>query len=77
MKIDPQVLKGLVLVNQIALNMIIPILICLFLGKWLVDYFRWNEIFIILFILLGILVSLRNLFVITKKFSNQKKGPKL
>lgn len=47
--------------------MIIPIILCLFIGKWLDGKFGTNAIFLIIFIILGVLSAFRNLYVLVIK----------
>ncbi|TCK87908.1 putative F0F1-ATPase subunit (Ca2+/Mg2+ transporter) [Natranaerovirga hydrolytica] len=68
---DPKVLKYLVLLNQIALVMMIPILFGIFFGKWLDEKLNANGIVTVIFIILGLMAAMRNLFVITTKFFNK------
>ncbi|TCT13093.1 putative F0F1-ATPase subunit (Ca2+/Mg2+ transporter) [Natranaerovirga pectinivora] len=76
MKIDPHVLKHLVLLNQIALTIIIPIIFCIFIGKWLDDKLGTNGVITFVFIILGLLAAIRNFFVITTRFLEEQKGSK-
>lgn len=76
MKIDSTVLKHLVLINQIGINMAIPIFICLFFGRWLDKRFSANGFITLIMLILGIIVALRNLYVITTRIINHQKGSK-
>ena len=59
------VIKALSMVSQIGITMLVPIVLCFFIGRWLDGIFGTKCIMIIMTIL-GILASYRNLFVITK-----------
>lgn len=52
-------LKGLALVTQLGLNMLLPIAVTILLSNWL---FPDNIVSLILFVILGIAVAFRNLF---------------
>lgn len=74
MKIDSNVLKHLALINQIGISMIVPIFICLYIGKWIDSLLSTNAIITLLMLFIGIMVSFRNFFVMTSKFINKDKG---
>lgn len=44
--------------------MVIPIFLCVFLGIWLDGKFGTNGVFVIIFLIIGVLAAFRNLFVI-------------
>jgi len=67
-------LKHLALISQVGLLMAIPIFLCIFVGIWLDKYFGTNGVFLIIFILLGVMSSFRNLFkVVLGKIDKDKK----
>jgi predicted Na+-dependent transporter len=76
MKIDPQLLKCLSLLNQIGIQMIVPIFLCLMLGKWLDEKLNLNNKLTFVFIMLGIMAAMRNMIVLTTRFIQGGKGPK-
>lgn len=55
--------KALAIYCQLSLNMIVPIVLCLFIGKWLDQKFNKNHMFLLIFTFLGILSAFRNLYV--------------
>lgn len=77
MKFDMKVIGYLTLVSQIGLNMAIPIFGSIFLGSWLDRKFDSNGIILIIFILMGVYMSFRNLFItVMKKIDSGKKDSK-
>lgn len=76
MKIDSEILKAIGMINQIGISMMVPIIGCLFLGKFLDDKLSTKPWLLIIFIIIGIMVAFRNLYAITKSFSKSgKKRP--
>lgn len=71
-------LKDLALISQIGLLMAVPIFLCVFAGIWLDRHFGTDGVFLIIFILLGVLAAFRNLFttVLGKIDRNKTKGKK-
>ena len=47
--------------------MIIPIILCVFIGKWIDEKLNTDPLFLIIFIILGVLSSFRNLYVLVIK----------
>lgn len=67
-------LKHLALVSQIGLLMAIPIFLCIFAGQWLDEKIGTNGVFLIIFMILGVLAAFRNLFVtVLNKVDSGKK----
>lgn len=50
-------------ITQLGLLMLIPILVCIFLGMWLDDVLQWSPWLTLGGALLGIVAAFRNLFV--------------
>ena len=72
MKLD--YLKNLALISQLGFMMVIPIFLCLFFGIWLDGKFGTNGVFVIIFLIIGVMAAFRNLFVIVlSKIDNGKK----
>lgn len=70
-------LKSLSMVTQIGLLMAIPIFLCIFGGIWLDERFGTSPLFLIIFIILGVMAAFRNLFVtVLKTIDQDKKGKK-
>lgn len=60
--------------SQIALYMVVPIIICMFLGKWIDEKLGTNAVFLIIFIILGVLASFRNLYIyVMKPYAEEQK----
>jgi undecaprenyl pyrophosphate phosphatase UppP len=59
--------KNLALITQIALIMIIPIFAGLLFGKWLDEKLQTGNIFLLVMIILGVIISFLNLFKYSMK----------
>jgi len=57
--------RALALVTQLGLNMLVPIVLCFFLGRWLDEVFHTGFLLPV-FIILGILAAYRNMYESTK-----------
>ena len=64
--------KALALFTQLAISMIVPIFICLFIGKWLDSFFHTGGIFLIIFLILGIGAGFRSIYYLVKGFWKDK-----
>lgn len=64
-KTDHNVFKALALISQLGIGMIVPIILCLFIGRWL-DQLLGTGFFVIVFLILGIMAAYRNLYVYTR-----------
>lgn len=64
-KHNRDVVKALSMVSQLGITMLVPIVLCFFLGRWL-DNMLGTGCLMIIFTILGILAAYRNLFAITK-----------
>jgi len=72
-----KVIGYLTLVSQIGLNMAIPIFVMIFAGNWLDKKFETNGIILILFILMGVYMSFRNMFTtVMRKLNSENRDPK-
>ncbi len=68
-------LENIVLITQVGISMTTPILLSLYIGKKLDGYFNKSPLFLLIFIVLGIMASFTNLFKIIEKSSgDNKKG---
>lgn len=67
-------LENIVLITQVGISMTTPILLSLYIGKKLDEYFNKSPLFLLIFIVLGIAASFANLFKIVEKSSGDKKG---
>jgi len=69
-----KVMGYLSLVSQIGLIMAIPIFGSIFLGSWIDNKLEANGIILIIFILMGVYMSFRNLYTtVMKKIDSGKK----
>jgi len=59
------VLKALALVSQLGINMLVPIVMCFFIGRWL-DNKLQTDFFLFIFIILGVLAAYKSLYDSTK-----------
>lgn len=73
MKFDPNIMKSLSLLSQIGFLMAIPIIGCLLFGNFLDGLCNTSPLFLIIFIILGVLSAFRNLYVIALKGTNNRK----
>ena len=64
-KTNHDVFKALALITQLGIGMLVPVVLCFFIGRWL-DNLLNTGFFIIIFLILGILAAYRNLFVYTR-----------
>lgn len=72
----PKKLKGLenvVLVTQVGITMAAPVIIGLYIGKKLDEYFNKSPLFLLIFIVIGIIASFTNLFKLIEKSSGNHK----
>ena len=60
-------ISALALVEQVGLSMVIPILLCVFIGNFLDKVTGKAPLFLVIFILLGVGSAFRNLFYIVGK----------
>ena len=71
MKYKKSVYTTLALISQLGISMIVPILLCTYVGAWLEEKYAFP--FTIIFILLGILAGGRNVFVLMRQAIRQAK----
>ncbi|MBR0147593.1 MAG: AtpZ/AtpI family protein [Lachnospiraceae bacterium] len=64
-KDNKSVLKALTMVSQFGINMVVPIVICVFIGIKADQFFHTSFIVIILFFL-GAAAGFRNIFIMSK-----------
>lgn len=73
MKKNSDVIKGIIMITQIGLTMLVPIFLCVFIGYQLDRYFK-TSIWFIVFLILGMLAAFRNVYVLTKQFYAKDKA---
>lgn len=65
-------LENLALLSYIGISMVVPILGGLMIGKWIDTRFNTEPIFLLIFIVFGVIVAFMNLFkVATKDVKNK------
>lgn len=70
MKLDKDVIATLSLISQLGLSMIVPILLCTYIGVWLEKEIDFP--FTIIFIVLGILAGVRSVYALLKAYLKKK-----
>ncbi len=73
MKNKSSVAKGILMVSQIGISMLVPIFLCVFVGRKLDDWLGTNYI-ILIGIFLGIMAAFRNIYQMTKIFYAKDKA---
>lgn len=64
--------KGLLMITQIGITMLVPIFLCLFLGMFLNE--ALNTVYAVpILLVLGIAASFRNVYYLTKSFYAKQK----
>jgi len=66
-------LQNLALVSQIGISMTVPIIIGLYIGKWIDGKLGTGPIFLFIFIIMGVGSAFMNLFKLTQVGLEQKK----
>lgn len=64
--------KALALLTQIGISMIVPTFLCLVLGSFLDKIFHTGNVFMVVFIILGICAGFRSVYMLTKGFYKNK-----
>lgn len=57
------IVYGLMLVTQVGITMMVPIVLCLLIGKWIMKYVN-NPLVVLFAVLFGIIVGFRNVYVL-------------
>lgn len=71
MKYNRNVYRSLVMITQFGLNMLVPILICTFVGDFM-DKKLGTSFFVIIFFFVGALAGFRNVFLFARKIYEEK-----
>ncbi|MGN0133038.1 MAG: AtpZ/AtpI family protein [Lachnospiraceae bacterium] len=74
MKYNRNVYRSLVMITQFGLNMLVPIMICTFVGNFM-DKKLGTSFFVIIFFFVGALAGFRNVFIFAKKIYEDKESP--
>lgn len=64
--------KAFSLMTQIAVSMLVPIFICLFIGKWIDNAVGTSPLFMIIFIIIGVGAGFRSIWILTQSFYKGK-----
>ena len=73
MKVKKTVFQSAVLIMQFGINMIVPILLCTWIGVYLGDKLRMNWLVIPLFFI-GAIAGGQSIYKMSKKIFTQKNG---
>nr|WP_295678276.1 AtpZ/AtpI family protein [uncultured Lachnoclostridium sp.] len=73
MKNKSSVVKGILMVSQIGISMLVPIFLCVFVGRKLDDWLGTSYITLI-GLVLGIMAAFRNIYIMTKSFYAKDKA---
>lgn len=72
--------KAVGMISQIGISMVVPILLCVWLGSYLDKTLETKPIFLIIFVILGVLAAFRTLYMLTiykfKKEDEKKQNEK-
>lgn len=66
------VIRAWSLLIQLGISMIIPIIFCLFIGRWIDGFFGTKPVFMIIFIIMGVAAGFRSVYMLTKEFYKDK-----
>ena len=70
---DKRVLKAITMITQISISMMVPIFLCVFIGYQLDKKFQ-TSYWVLIFMILGFLASIRNVYYLTKSFYEKDKA---
>ena len=73
MKYDKSVFRALTLITQFSVNMLVPIIMCTFLGKF-IDRKAGTSFWVVILFFVGALAGFRNIYIFAKKIFNDKSG---
>ena len=66
------IVYGLMLITQVGISMIVPILLCLFIGLWIMKYIN-NPLVVLFAIIFGMIVGFRNIYVMVMSIYGKDK----
>lgn len=73
MKYDKSVFRALTLISQFSINMLVPILMCTFLGIF-IDKKAGTSFWVVILFFVGAIAGFRNIFIFAKKIYDDKSG---
>ena len=73
MKYDKSVFRALSLITQFSINMLVPILMCTFLGMF-IDKKAGTSFWVVILFFVGAMAGFRNIYIFAKKIFDDKSG---
>jgi len=73
MKYDKSVFRALTLISQFSINMLVPILMCSFLGIF-IDKKAGTSYWVVILFFVGAIAGFRNVYIFAKKIYDDKSG---
>lgn len=67
--------RALGLISQVGISMLVPILICLGIGIFLDRRFATAPVFMIIFIIAGVMAGFRSVYMLTLDYFKDKDDP--
>lgn len=74
MNFKKEVYHNIVMITQVGINMLAPIILCVFVGVWMDEKWGWHTVIPLL--ILGILAGCRNCYLLLKQMIPKDGGPK-
>jgi F0F1-type ATP synthase assembly protein I len=68
-----KIMQGIALITQIGLSMIVPIILGIFIGRFLDNLIGTNNIFLFVFIIIGVGAAFLNLFKVGLRDQDKRK----
>lgn len=69
---EKRVFRAITMITQVSISMMVPIFLCVYFGIWLDQKFHTSFWFLI-FMVLGFLSAIRNVYYLTKSFYEKDK----
>lgn len=70
---DKRVFKAITMVTQVSISMMVPIFLCIFIG-YKIDQKLGTSFWFLIFMVLGFLTAIRNVYYLTKSFYAKDKA---
>lgn len=68
-----KIMQGIALITQIGISMIVPIILGIFIGRFLDNLIGTNNIFLFVFIIIGVGAAFLNLFKVGLRDQDKRK----
>ncbi len=68
-----KIMQGIALITQIGISMIVPIILGIFIGRFLDNLIGTNNIFLFIFIIIGVGAAFLNLFKVGLRDQDKRK----